>query len=73
MSKVLIFSNSGPGKSTLSKNMPKFQCLGYLNLDSHAWEATIPPKRKSLNTFEKENYNNYNGKERMLNSKVKCV
>lgn len=53
--------------------MPKFQCLGYLNLDSHAWEATIPPKRKSLNTFEKENYNNYNGKERMLNSKVKCV
>ena len=54
MSNILIFGNSGSGKSTLAKSICKAQGLAYLDLDPLAWEATTPPKRKSLNTSKAE-------------------
>lgn len=54
MSKILIFGNSGSGKSTLAKSLGKSQGLAHLDLDSLAWEATIPPVRKSLNVSKRK-------------------
>ena len=49
MKKVLIFGNSSSGKSTLAKLLCDSEKLAHLDLDTLAWEATVPPKRKSLN------------------------
>ena len=54
MSNILIFGNSGSGKSTLAKSMCKSQSLAHLDLDTLAWDATTPPKRKNLNTSKIE-------------------
>ncbi|MCW8834048.1 MAG: shikimate kinase [Colwellia sp.] len=54
MSNILIFGNSSSGKSTLAKSMCKDQGLAHLDLDSFAWEATTPPRRKSLNASKKD-------------------
>jgi len=54
LSNILIFGNSGSGKSTLAKSICKTQGLAHLDLDSLAWEATTPPKRKSLNISKAE-------------------
>jgi len=51
---ILIFGNSGSGKSTLAKRLSKANNLAHLDLDSLAWEATTPPKRKKLDVSKKE-------------------
>ena len=48
MNKTLIFGNSGSGKSTLAISMAKEHQLAHLDLDTLAWQATDPPKRKPL-------------------------
>lgn len=54
MSNILIFGNSGSGKSTLAKSICKSNGLAHLDLDSFAWEATMPPQRRSLNACKKD-------------------
>ena len=49
MRKVLIFGNSGSGKSTLAKELCDSESLAHLDLDTLAWEATVPPERRPLN------------------------
>ncbi len=48
MQKVIIFGNSGSGKSTLAKSLVKENNLSHLDLDTLAWQATLPPTRKSI-------------------------
>jgi len=54
MKKVLIFGNSGSGKSTFAKKLTQTDGLRHLDLDSLAWQDTVPPKRKSLIESEQE-------------------
>ena len=54
MRKILIFGNSGSGKSTLAKELCDSEGLAHLDLDTLAWEATVPPERKSLNESSQE-------------------
>jgi adenylate kinase family enzyme len=54
MKKILIFGNSGSGKSTLAKKLSKSDGLKYLDLDTLAWQDTVPPKRKSLSESKQE-------------------
>lgn len=54
MRKVLIFGNSGSGKSTLAKKLRSEEGLAHLDLDTLAWEPTLPPERKSLIESEQE-------------------
>lgn len=46
--KLLIFGNSGSGKSSLAKHISSTENLAYLDLDSFAWLDTEPPQRMSL-------------------------
>jgi adenylate kinase family enzyme len=46
--KILIFGNSGSGKSTRAKQLAKTENLAHLDLDSLAWQPTNPPTRKPL-------------------------
>lgn len=48
MKKIIIFGNSGSGKSTLAKQICNDGELAHLDLDSLAWQATMPPERKPL-------------------------
>ena len=48
MNKIIIFGNSGSGKSTLARELSESKGLAHLDLDTIAWEATIPPERRSL-------------------------
>ena len=54
MRKILIFGNSGSGKSTLAKSLCELEKLSHLDLDTLAWEASVPPKRKPLKESRKE-------------------
>ena len=54
MRKALIFGNSGSGKSTLAKELCDSEGLAHLDLDTLAWEATVPPERKPLNESSQE-------------------
>jgi adenylate kinase family enzyme len=47
--KVVIFGNSGSGKSTLAKQISSSESLPHLDLDTLAWQASAPPKRRPLN------------------------
>ena len=53
MRRVLIFGNSGSGKSTLAKGLCQTEGLLHLDLDTLAWECTVPPKRKPLDRSNK--------------------
>lgn len=50
--RIVIFGNSGSGKSTYAKNLAASQALAHLDLDNLAWEASTqpndPPSRRSL-------------------------
>lgn len=46
--KVVIFGNSGAGKSTMAKCLADQHDLAHLDLDQHAWLDTQPPQRKPL-------------------------
>jgi len=48
MKKVLIFGNSGAGKTTLANKLSQKFTLSHLDLDVLAWLKTQPPKRKLL-------------------------
>jgi adenylate kinase family enzyme len=48
MHKIVIFGNSGSGKSTLAKAYVASYCLAHLDLDTLAWEDTLPPVRKDI-------------------------
>jgi len=54
MKKVLIFGNSGSGKSTFAKKLRHSDGLTHLDLDSLAWQDTVPPERKPLIESEQE-------------------
>ncbi len=52
--KLLIFGNSGSGKSNLAKHLNKTENIAHLDLDPLAWLNTDPPQRASLNkSFKK--------------------
>ena len=48
MRRVLIFGNSGAGKSSLAKALRRSDGLAHLDLDTLAWQPTTPPERKPL-------------------------
>ncbi|BFM13098.1 DNA topology modulation protein [Simiduia litorea] len=48
MSNTLIFGNSGSGKSTLAKKISTEQNAAHLDLDTIAWQASVPPMRKPI-------------------------
>lgn len=48
MRKIVIFGNSGSGKSTLAKKLCAAEDLSHLDLDSLAWQPTVPPERKPV-------------------------
>ena len=54
MRKILIFGNSGSGKSALAKKLCYENKLTHLDLDLLAWKDSDPPERKSLMESEKE-------------------
>mgnify|MGYP000550066842 CR=1 FL=1 len=45
---ILIFGNSGSGKSTLAQRLAQAGGLGHLDLDTIAWQPTVPPQRRPL-------------------------
>ncbi len=49
MRKILIFGNSGSGKTTIAKKLCVELGLVHLDLDTLAWQSTSPPERKPLN------------------------
>ena len=46
MDRIVIFGNSGSGKSTLAKDIAHNQNLAHLDLDTLAWLAEVPPRRR---------------------------
>lgn len=52
MRKVIIFGNSGSGKSSLAKKL-KVEGLAHLDLDTIAWQPIMPPERKPLDESQK--------------------
>lgn len=44
MKKVVIFGNSGSGKTSLARKLK----LAHLDLDSVAWQTTLSPQRKPI-------------------------
>lgn len=48
MSKILVFGNSGSGKSTFSRYVAGKLGLAHLDLDVLAWLPTSPPQRMSI-------------------------
>ena len=48
MRKIIIFGNSGSGKSTAAQKLCGSENLFHLDLDTLAWQATQPPQRKPL-------------------------
>ena len=52
--KILIFGNSGSGKSTRAKELCKESKLTHLDLDSLAWAPVTPPERRPLEESRSE-------------------
>lgn len=48
MRKLLIFGNSGSGKSTIASKICQLEKLAHLDLDTLAWQPSTPPNRKLL-------------------------
>ncbi len=53
MRKILVFGNSGAGKTTLARALCDSEKLAHLDLDTLAWEPTSPPERKALTESKK--------------------
>lgn len=51
MRKVIVFGNSGSGKSTYSKNL-RSEGFAHLDLDTIAWNMDPEPVRKPINESE---------------------
>lgn len=52
--RLLVFGNSGAGKSTFATHLASQFSLAHLDLDTVAWEATTPPVRRALDCSAKE-------------------
>ncbi|EAT12500.1 AAA family ATPase [Bermanella marisrubri] len=53
MKRILIFGNSGSGKSTFAKYLSESENLAHLDLDTLAWKPITPPEREDINvSFE---------------------
>jgi len=53
MKKIIIFGNSGSGKSILAKQYAEHLLLAHLDLDSLTWQDTASPQRRELvDTFK---------------------
>jgi len=48
LKKITIFGNSAAGKSTLVKKLSESEAIPHFDLDTIAWQAVSPPKRKTL-------------------------
>jgi len=48
MDRYVIFGNSGSGKSTLALRLARASGAAHLDLDTLAWQATTPPRRRAL-------------------------
>lgn len=48
MRKILVFGNSGSGKSTIAARLSREHGLAHLDLDSLAWLPVQPPQRMPL-------------------------
>ena len=48
MKKIAIFGNSGAGKSTLAKQLAESNGLKSFDLDTVAWQPSVPPQRMPL-------------------------
>ena len=46
--RILLFGNSGSGKSSLARRLCGAKGLAHLDLDTLAWEPTTPPTRRPL-------------------------
>lgn len=46
--RVVLFGNSGAGKSTYAQRLQASEGLAHLDLDTLAWEDESPPRRRSL-------------------------
>ncbi|SET20187.1 AAA family ATPase [Thalassotalea agarivorans] len=62
MKKIIVFGNSGSGKSTFAKHLATKNQLAHLDLDTLAWSPTKPPTRlplevskQQINAFMNEN------------------
>jgi len=51
---IIIIGNSGSGKSTLAKKFKNECNCVHLDLDTLAWQDTIPPERRAVENSEKE-------------------
>jgi len=49
---MLIFGNSSSGKSTLAKKISTKNNVAHLDLDTIAWQATLPPTRMPISESE---------------------
>ncbi|PLW66830.1 AAA family ATPase [Pseudohalioglobus lutimaris] len=57
MRKILVFGNSGSGKSTIARELCDSQGLAHLDLDSLAWKPGVPPERMPLAESAREIHN----------------
>ena len=48
MPTILVFGNSGSGKTTTARRLCQLHKLAHLDLDDLAWQQTSPPQRQSL-------------------------
>ncbi|MEM1189117.1 MAG: AAA family ATPase [Pseudomonadota bacterium] len=46
--RVLLFGNSGSGKTTMARRLVNEFGVAHLDLDSIAWEGSTPPQRRCL-------------------------
>ncbi|MBU2865219.1 AAA family ATPase [Reinekea forsetii] len=54
MTTIVVFGNSGSGKSSLAKNLAEKYQLTHLDLDTVAWQPIMPPKRKTIEESENQ-------------------
>lgn len=54
MKKLLIFGNSGSGKSSLAKNISETEDIPHFDLDTVAWLDSDPPQRMPLDCSFRE-------------------
>ncbi|MDH5377554.1 MAG: AAA family ATPase [Gammaproteobacteria bacterium] len=52
--RVVLIGNSGAGKTTLAKKLQDEHLLSHLDLDTLAWQDTMPPQRKPLSESKKQ-------------------
>jgi adenylate kinase family enzyme len=54
MRRYVIFGNSGSGKSTLASRLVRDHGGAHLDLDTLAWQATSPPRRRAASDSARE-------------------